>query len=207
MQLIDYARCSAISELQPTLQERRRSLLMLDYYFRRLAEQLVAVRIVEHDSASAVPELRAASSGTGRRTARRRTHSMWAQCPARARPLRWPMGIDLLQKSIVLFVSDSARRVVAVARIVKRCESLPSPSEQRSVRTSWSAVRAEQSPAQAYPVEERRRRFAIRVARWTAGRERSLNASCRRANALLVSPARAARRSVRRESPPEGAKR
>ena len=38
MQLIDYARCSAISELKPTLQERRRSLLMLDYYFRRLAD-------------------------------------------------------------------------------------------------------------------------------------------------------------------------
>ena len=48
----------------------------------------------------------------------------------RARPVRWPMGIDLLQKAIGLFVWNSARRAVVVARIVKECESLPSPSEK-----------------------------------------------------------------------------
>jgi hypothetical protein len=48
----------------------------------------------------------------------------------RVRPSRWPRAIDLLQKAIVLFVSDSVRRAVVVARFVKEFESLLSPGEQ-----------------------------------------------------------------------------
>src|SRR5688572_13153812 len=47
MELVDYPRRSPVTDLQPALEQRRRALLVLDYDLRRLAEQLVAIRIVQ----------------------------------------------------------------------------------------------------------------------------------------------------------------
>src|SRR5688500_17611834 len=47
MQLVDYPRRTPVTDLEPTLEQRRRALLVLDYDLRRLAEQLVAIRIVQ----------------------------------------------------------------------------------------------------------------------------------------------------------------
>src|SRR5687768_258218 len=47
MELVDYPRRSPVTDLEPTLEQRRRALLVLDYDLRRLAEQLVAIRVVQ----------------------------------------------------------------------------------------------------------------------------------------------------------------
>src|SRR5688500_2363305 len=47
MELVDYPRRSPVTDLEPALEQRRRSLLVLDYDLRRLAEQLVPIRVVK----------------------------------------------------------------------------------------------------------------------------------------------------------------
>jgi len=47
VQLIDDPRRASVANAEPTLQQRRRALLMLDHDLRRFAEQLVPIRIVD----------------------------------------------------------------------------------------------------------------------------------------------------------------